>query len=82
MNEMTTRRFYAAQAPRGFVNEIIVHSFPSSSLRDAWVELHEDDGDVNSAAQGARTISATRARKILGYRGDAATESFNSSTRH
>jgi hypothetical protein len=73
-------RFYAAQAPRGFVNEINVHSFPTRAARDAWVAEHENDGDVNSAACGARTITSKEARVILGYRGDAATASYNAKT--
>jgi hypothetical protein len=79
---MTNRRYFAAQSPRGFANEIDVHSFPSRQARDQWVEAHEDDGDVNSASQGARAITSKRARSIVGYGGDAATESFNSVVEH
>lgn len=75
-------KFYAAQSPRGFANEINVHSFSSHQARDAWVSAHEDDGDVNSASQGAYKITSKRARQILGYRGDAATESYNGSVEH
>jgi hypothetical protein len=70
--------FYAAQSPRGFANEINVRAFASRQERDAWVLAHEDDGDVNSASQGAYAITSKRARAILGYRGDAATQSYNS----
>ncbi len=76
------RTFYAAQSPRGFANEINVHTFASREERDTWVTVHEDDGDVNSAACGARTITSEQARKILAYRGDAATQSYNSAICH
>ena len=75
-------KFYAAQSPRGFANEITVHSFASRLARDLWVTDHADDGGVNAASQGAYAIRASRARAILGYRGDAATESFNSAICH
>lgn len=78
----STRRYYAAQSPRGFVNEIMVHSFATRPARDAWVAQHEDDGDCNSARCGARKITARRARAILGYRGDAATQSYNDCITH
>lgn len=76
------RRFYAAQSPRGFANEVRVHVFPSRADRDVWVAAHEDDGDVNSASQGAYAITSKQAREILGYRGDAATQSYNSAIEH
>lgn len=76
------RHYYAAQSPRGFANEIIVHSFPSRRARDEWVAAHEDDGDVNSASQGAYAITSERARSITDYKGDAATESHNSVIDH
>lgn len=79
---LTTRKFYAAQSPRGFANEIVVHVFPSRAARDGWVSAHEDDGDVNSASQGAFVITAPHARKILGYRGDAITQSYNGAIEH
>jgi hypothetical protein len=74
--------FYAAQAPRGFANEVEVHSFKARADRDSWVAAHADDGDVNSASQGAYAITSKRARAILGYRGDAATQSYNSAIAH
>ncbi len=76
------RKFYAAQSPRGFANEIDVHVFPSRPARDQWVVEHRNDGDVNSASQGAYTISSSEARKISGYRGDAATRSYNGVIEH
>ena len=75
------RKFYAAQSPRGFANEVEVHSFASRQARDEWVAAHADDGDVNSASCGAYTITSKRAREITGYRGDAATESYNSAVK-
>lgn len=69
---------YAEQSPRGFANETNTYRFASKAERDAWVAKHASDGDVNSAARGARAISAKQARANVGYRGDAATESFNS----
>lgn len=77
-----TRHFYAAQSPRGFANEIVVHIFPARRTRDAWVAAHTDDGDVNSATRGARIIGAGAAYAIAGYRGDAATQSYNTTTAH
>jgi len=74
--------FYAAQSPRGFANEVNVHTFATKAARDAWVAKHEDDGGVNAASQGAYPITSKRARVILGYRGDAATESYNSAVQH
>jgi len=60
------RRFYAAQSPRGFANEINVHVFRSRAARDAWVAEHADDGDVNAATRGAYSITSKEARRILG----------------
>lgn len=71
------RHYYAEQSPRGFANEVIVHKFESRAQRDAWVEEHRYDGDVNSAYTGARACTADEARRILAYRGDAITESYN-----
>lgn len=71
------RHFYAAQAPRGFGNEVAVHRFATRAARDAWVAAHAADGDCNASACGAYAITADRARRIVGYRGDAATESYN-----
>lgn len=70
-------KFYARQSPRGFLNEINVYSFASRKARDAWVEKHRYDGDVNSMFRGASACSAREAKKIVGYRGDAVTQSFN-----
>ena len=71
------RHYYAAQSPRGFANEIHAIRFASRAARDEWADAHKDDGDVNSASQGAYTVTAREARQIAGYRGDAITESYN-----
>lgn len=76
------RHYYAKQSPRGFANEIVVHRFPSRAARDAWVEVHASDGDVNAASMGASACTAREARSILAYRGDAITESYNSYVDH
>ena len=76
------RHYYAKQAPRGFANEVIVHKFVSKQARDQWIMAHKDDGDVNSAACGARTCTAREAQSILGYTGDAVTESYNAQVDH
>lgn len=73
--------FYAKQSPRGFANEINVYGFATKAARDEWVERHENDGDVNSAARGAEACTAKEAKKIAGYRGDAITQSYNSDIR-
>ena len=72
------RNYYAEQSPRGFANEVVTHRFGSKVERDQWVTEHESDGGMNSAACGARPISAIQARRNVGYRGDAATQNFNS----
>lgn len=79
---MSARHCYAKQSPRGFANEVKVHVFADRESRDAWVEEHCHDGDVNSAACGAEVCTAKEARSILGYRGDAATESYNGTVDH
>ena len=61
-----TRHFYAAQRPRGFINETYVHRFGSRADRDLWVNDHEGDGDVNSATHGAFAVSARFARRTVG----------------
>jgi len=71
------RHYYAKQSPRGFANEIEVHKFESRAERDAWVEKHRNDGDVNSAACGAEPCAAAEARHILGRKSDALTEQYN-----
>lgn len=73
---------YAAQSPRGFSNEITVHAFTSRPDRDAWVDVHADDGGVNSASQGALAITAQHARSILNDKGDGATAMYHSLERH
>ena len=76
------RSYYAEQSPRGFANEIVAHKFPSRAARDKWVEEHKDDGDCNSAACGASACTAARARQIVGYKGDAVTQSYNGMVEH
>ena len=58
------KTFYAAQRPRGFINETIIVRFTCKSARDAWVLDHETDGDVNAATHGAFAITANRARYL------------------
>lgn len=74
---MTSRHYYAAQAPRGFANEIDVHRFCSAAERDAWVDEHRSDGDCNAATMGAYSVTAREALSILRRRGDDATEQYN-----
>ena len=73
---------YASQNPRGFANECIVHKFKGRAARDQWVYEHESDGDCNSVACGARACTAAQARKIVRYRGNALTESYNGLLTH
>ena len=73
------KHWYAEQSPRGFGNEINTYRFKSKKKRDLWVYDHENDGDVNSAARGARSITEKEARSNVAYRGDNATKSYNSS---
>ncbi len=73
---MTTRHFFARQAPRGFANEIAIHSFTTHADRDAWVEEHRNDGDVNAAYCGAKTCTAGEATEILHRRGNDATRQY------
>lgn len=75
-------RYYAAQSPRGFANETIIHIFTSREARDLWVDDHADDGDVNSASCGAYKITSQEARRISGYRGDEITSSYNGVVEH
>jgi hypothetical protein len=56
-------RYYAYQSPHGFANEVNVLEFPSASSRDRWVEMHKEDGGVNSASLGA--CSAKEAKRLL-----------------
>ncbi len=76
------KSYYASQSPRGFANEVFAHKFPSRAARDQWVDEHRNDGDCNSAACGADACTAAQARKIVGYRGDAVTESYNGMVEH
>ena len=72
------KSYYAEQSPRGFANETNTYRFTTKAARDKWVAEHESDGDCNSASQGATAITADQARKNVAYKGDAATESYNS----
>jgi hypothetical protein len=74
---MMSKHWYAAQSPRGFVNEVNVIRFADKATRDRWVEEHKDDGGSNSAACGAYAVTAAEAHKIAGYKGDAITDSYN-----
>lgn len=65
-------KHYAAQSPRGFANEVNVYSFSSRAKRDAWVEEHRHDGDVNSAYCGAYSITRKEALRVAGYAVDGA----------
>ncbi len=59
-------KFYAAQSPRGFANEVYVYAFNTKSLRDLWVGEHCNDGDVNSAYCGAYVVNAATAKRLAG----------------
>ena len=74
------RNFYAAQSPRGFSNEVVVHIFASRSERDAWIA--EKDDDRHGADRCPWAITARAARRILGERGDAVTHSYNARITH
>lgn len=76
------RRYYAAQSPRGYGNEIQVHVFPSRAARDGWVREHAEDGDVNAARCGAYAISAQRARHMLGWRGTVTVANMHTAVCH
>lgn len=82
MNKTNTKSYYAAQSPRGFANENVIHRFPSKAQRDAWVAEHCDDGDLNSAACGAKAITAREARDILRRKDDDLTTQYNSLVEH
>ena len=69
-NHPNRSRFYAAQSPRGFSNEVNVYIFSSRSARDAWVAEHADDGDVNSAYIGAYSITRAKALTLGGMAHD------------
>lgn len=75
-------KFYALQSPRGFSNEVNAHSFPSKKERDNWVKEHEHDGDVNSAALGAYSVSAKKAKQILSQKDDDLTKYYNQEINH
>jgi hypothetical protein len=72
------KNYYAEQSSRGFANETNTYRFTTKAARDEWVAEHENDGDVNSSSQGASAITADQARKNVAYKGDDATQSYNS----
>lgn len=74
------RNFYAAQSPRGFSNEVVVHVFSTRAGRDAWVAENDDDRD--GAERCPWAITAKAARRILGDRGDGVTQSYNNLVTH
>lgn len=65
-NHSNRRRYYAAQSPRGFSNEVDVYIFSSLAHRNAWVEEHRHDGDANSAYCGAYTVTKQEALRLGG----------------
>lgn len=69
-NHPNRRRYYAAQSPRGFANEVNVYAFSGRALRDAWVGEHADDGDVNAATQGAYAVTKAEALRHAGLARD------------
>lgn len=71
-NHPNRRRYYAAQSPRGFSNEVDVYAFSGKALRDAWVAEHEHDGDVNSAYCGAYVVTKAEALRLAGEAIDGA----------
>ena len=71
-NHPNRRRYYAAQSPRGFANEVNVYAFASKSERDEWVSAHADDGDVNAATMGAYVVTKAEAYRIAGPAHDGA----------
>lgn len=69
--------FYAQQSPRGFANETNTFAFRTRANRNNFVAKHCGDGDVNAASCGAEAISRRQAMRNVGYKGDAATQSYN-----
>jgi len=65
-NHPNRRRYYAAQSPRGFANEVNYYVFKSKTARDTWVSEHSGDGDVNSASRGAYACTKADALKGSG----------------
>mgnify|MGYP006299486785 CR=1 FL=1 len=64
------RQYYAQRSPRGFANEIVTYACEGKAWRDRFCQL-----------SGAVPCTAKQARKTVGYKGDAATKSYNSSLR-
>ena len=73
---MAKRKYYVERMPRGFSNEIETYSFPSQEMRRKYIEDHDRDKPTDP-----HRISAREARKNINYRGDALTQSYNSSER-
>lgn len=69
--------YYAYQRPRGFANEVNVYVFRSRRQRDAWVDEHKDDGDVDSANLGGKVCTAREAHRLLGASDDETTKYYN-----
>ena len=72
---MTKRRYYAERKPRGFSNETVVYSFPDKEMRRKYLE----DKDMGGDPTEPYAVSSKTAKKTMHYRGDSATESYNSS---
>ena len=74
---MTKRKYYVERMPRGFSNEIETYAFPTQEMRRKYLEDH----DMGGGPTEPRAISSREARKNINYRGDAATQSYNSGER-
>lgn len=72
------RTYYGKRSPRGFANEIEVHVFRSRADRDAWVAA--DRAELSACMR--RPCTASEARRLWAYKGDALTESFHSRVEH
>jgi hypothetical protein len=73
-NEDYVMSYYVDHCPRGFANERIVRKFATKAARQSWLDAFDHD-DVNANAEA---IGYKEAMRLAGYRGDDATESFNS----
>ena len=62
-----SKRYYMEKSPRGFSNEVNTYSFPTKKERDEFVNEF-----------GGNSISRREAMRNIKYKGDAATESYNS----
>jgi hypothetical protein len=68
-----TMTYYVDHCPRGFTNERIVRGFATKAERQSWLNSFDYD-DVNASACA---IDFKKARRLIDYRGDDATQSFN-----